>query len=244
MRGFIMPRSSLAFVEYVDEAVSEPAATLVCIRKCASGDDGPNAVQRAADAAAHERDGASANARRGGSVATSGAPVQSQLIDCVPRLRRYARSLLRNRELADDLVQDTLERALRQIDRFQKGSDLRAWLFTIMHNVFANQMRRADLKAVHVSIEEEGAPCEASDSACAPLERLELRDLDHALQSLPADQRHAVLLVGLEQLSYTEAAVALDIPIGTLMSRLWRGRERLRELTMRIPPSPATRAAR
>ncbi|QSN63794.1 MULTISPECIES: sigma-70 family RNA polymerase sigma factor [unclassified Caballeronia] len=156
--------------------------------------------------------------------------VREQLMDHLPRLRRYARALIRNQELADDLVQDTLERALRHTDKFQSGTDLRAWLFTIMHNVFANQTRRADARAVHVSVDDD--PLDESQFAVASrdTQSLEMRDLDYALQRLPVEQRQVVLLVGLEEMSYAEVALALEIPLGTVMSRLSRGRERLRAL--------------
>src|ERR1700754_3359592 len=81
--------------------------------------------------------------------------IRNELMDHVPRLRRYARALISNRELADDLVQDTLERALTRTKMFQAGTDLRAWLFTIMHNVFINQVRKSSARAVHVSVDEE-----------------------------------------------------------------------------------------
>jgi RNA polymerase sigma-70 factor, ECF subfamily len=148
----------------------------------------------------------------------------------VPRLRRYARALINNRDLADDLVQDTLERALRHTEQFQSGTDLRAWLFTIMHNVFANQARRAVARATHVSMDDESLPEGQFAVAATQTQSLEMRDLDYALQRLPLDQRQVVLLVGLEELSYAEVALALEIPIGTVMSRLSRGRERLRSL--------------
>jgi RNA polymerase sigma-70 factor (ECF subfamily) len=156
--------------------------------------------------------------------------VRDELMDHVPRLRRYARALINNRDHADDLVQDTLERALGRSELFQTGTDLRAWLFTIMHNVFANQVRKASARAVHVSVDDEsvaesefGVPAEQGRS-------LEMRDLDYALQRLPTEQREVVLLVGLEEMSYADVALALEIPIGTVMSRLSRGRERLRAL--------------
>ncbi|GAB7537054.1 RNA polymerase sigma factor [Burkholderia sp. 22PA0099] len=156
--------------------------------------------------------------------------IRDELIDHVPRLRRYARALIHNRELADDLVQDTLERALRHTEQFQAGTDLRAWLFTIMHNVFANQARRPGARAEHVSVDDEALPEAALAVPGAPTRSLEVRDLDYALQRLPLDQRQVVLLVGLEELSYAEVALSLGIPLGTVMSRLSRGRERLRTL--------------
>ena len=141
----------------------------------------------------------------------------------IPRLRRYARALAGDSHRADDLVQDTLERALAKFHLWRRGSDMRAWMFAIMHNVFINQLKKRREFALDDATEAglEGAP--RSDP-------LELRDLDAALRCLPAEQREVLLLVGLEQLSYTEASQALDIPIGTVMSRLSRGRERLRAL--------------
>jgi RNA polymerase sigma-70 factor (ECF subfamily) len=156
--------------------------------------------------------------------------IRDELTEHIPRLRRYARALIHNQELADDLVQDTLERALGRTKLFQAGTDMRAWLFTIMHNVFVNQSRRASARAAHVSVDDENV--DESEFA-VPLDQtraLEMRDLDFALQRLPAEQREVVLLVGLEEMSYAEVALALDVPLGTVMSRLSRGRERLRAL--------------
>ncbi len=148
----------------------------------------------------------------------------------IPRLRRYARALAGDQHAADDLVQDTLERAINKHHLWRPGSDLRAWLFAIMHNVFVNQLRA---RAAHPesALDEDDLPAVPS----AQGERLEIRDLEGALALLPAEQREIVLLVGLEQLSYAEAAKALDIPIGTVMSRLFRGRERLRALLTGAP---------
>jgi len=141
----------------------------------------------------------------------------------IPRLRRYARALAGDSHRADDLVQDTLERALAKGHLWRRGSDMRAWMFAIMHNVFINQLKRRRELALDEADEAglEGAP--RSDP-------LELRDLDAALKRLPAEQREVLLLVGLEQLSYSEASQALNVPVGTVMSRLSRGRERLRVL--------------
>ena len=158
--------------------------------------------------------------------------VRDQLMDHVPRLRRYSRALIRNHDLADDLVQDTLQRALQRLEQFERDTDLRAWLFTIMHNLFANQRRHASMHAVHVSVADDGVPETEFAVAANQTHRLEVRDLDAALQMLPVEQRQVVLLVGLEEMSYTDAAFALNIPVGTVMSRLSRGRERLRELMM------------
>jgi RNA polymerase sigma-70 factor, ECF subfamily len=154
--------------------------------------------------------------------------VRDQMIDHVPRLRRYARALLRDRDLADDLVQDTLERGLRNSARFLPGSDLRAWLSTIMHNVFINHISKRAAHAVHVPMEDENI-----DEAefAAPEQQsyaLEVRDIDDALQRLPPDQREILLLIAIDGMTYAEVAQALSLPIGTVMSRLSRARERLR----------------
>lgn len=144
----------------------------------------------------------------------------------IPRLRRYARALTGERARADDLVQDTLERALVKFHLWQPGSDLRAWLFTIMHNVYINQLRAqpAGMTA--------GLDDEAIQLAVRPTQSdlLEVRDLQAALLRLPEEQREVLLVVGLEQMTYEEAAGVLGIPVGTVMSRLSRARERLRAL--------------
>jgi RNA polymerase sigma-70 factor (ECF subfamily) len=151
----------------------------------------------------------------------------------IPRLRRYARALTGNREAADDLTQDTLERAWAKRSLWRPGAGdpagaLRAWLFAVMHNVFVNTVRR--MKAVE-SLDAAGDPGADIAAAGASAETgAAVRELQQALQRLPGEQREVVLLVGLEQLSYAEAAFALDVPIGTVMSRLSRGRERLRQL--------------
>jgi len=148
------------------------------------------------------------------------------LVPHIPRLRRYARALAGDRARADDLVQDTLERAMIKMHLWQPGSDLRAWMFTIMHNIFVNQLR-GQPAGVSAGAEDEvhQVAVRATQS-----DRLEIRDLDSALLRLPEEQREVLLLIGLEQLSYSETAAILDVPTGTVMSRLSRARERLRSL--------------
>ena len=148
------------------------------------------------------------------------------LVALIPRLRRYARALVGDRAGADDLVQDTLERAWAKLHLFRQGTDLRAWLFTVMHNVHVNRIRAA-------------RPTEALDDDMPELaqraaqgDALLVRDLDRAIAALPPAQREVLLLVALEDLSYEEAAQVLGIPIGTVMSRLARAREKLRVLMM------------
>ncbi|MDB5926065.1 MAG: polymerase subunit sigma-24 [Betaproteobacteria bacterium] len=144
--------------------------------------------------------------------------------ELIPRLRRYARALTGERAAADDLVQDTLERAWSKLHLWRHGSDLRAWLFTIMHNVHVNQVRsRASALTVPLDDDIADAPVRATQS-----DMLEVRDIDAALRRLPLEQREVVLLVALERMSYSESAKTLGIPIGTVMSRLARARERLR----------------
>jgi RNA polymerase sigma-70 factor (ECF subfamily) len=170
--------------------------------------------------------------------------IRDELMDHVPRLRRYAKALIHNQELADDLVQDTLERALNRTNLFEAGSDLRAWLFTIMHNVFANQVRKASARAMHVSVDDESVAETEFAVPAGETRSLEMRDLDYALQRLPVEQREVVLLVGLEEMSYADVALALGIPIGTVMSRLARGRERLRALMAGTRPVEKLRVVR
>lgn len=147
-------------------------------------------------------------------------------IQHIPRLRRYARALTADRGRADDLVQDTLERAWVKYHLWQPGSDLRAWLFTIMHNVFINQVR-ANAAGATIPLDDETVlPAVRATQS----DRLDVRDLQAALSRVPEEQREVLLLVGLEQMTYEEAAGVLGIPIGTVMSRLSRARERLRAL--------------
>lgn len=153
-----------------------------------------------------------------------------QAMQYIPRLRRYARALTGDASAADDLVQDTLERALVKQSLWREGTDLRAWLFTVMHNVFVNQVRSA---AVSRTVQLDDALPDRPQPQST--DRLEIRDLDAALQVLPEEQRVVMLLVGLEQMTYDEAARVLEVPIGTVMSRLSRGRERLRRLMQGLP---------
>ena len=143
----------------------------------------------------------------------------------IPKLRRYARALSGDDGEADDLIQDTLERALARLHQWRDGESPRKWLFSILHNLYVDNLRRKSRKPPHVGLEtlgvDQSAP--AADGASG-------RDLDRALHLLSGEQRQVVLLIGLEGLSYAETAEVLDIPVGTVMSRLARGRDRLRVL--------------
>ena len=143
----------------------------------------------------------------------------------IPALRRYAWALLRDDDAADDLVQDTLERSLSRWHLRRREGNLRACLFAIEHNLFVSRIRRWSRRGIRVGVEE----AEASVGAeVDPEGRLALRDVLAGLDRLPQEQREVLLLVGVEDLSYDEAAQVLGIPLGTVMSRLSRGREKLR----------------
>ncbi|GAD24588.1 RNA polymerase sigma factor [Acidovorax sp. MR-S7] len=146
------------------------------------------------------------------------------LLTWLPRLRRYARALTSQREDADDLVQETLERAWTKASHWSQITDMRAWLFSIMHNLYIDRVRRPGVTTVEWQEGEDASVATPSTS------RLELFDLQDALRHLSAEQREVVLLIGLEGMTYAEVAQTLGIPTGTVMSRLARGRERLRSL--------------
>ena len=153
----------------------------------------------------------------------------AQVVEHLPGLRRYARALTGDAWAADDLVQDTLERACRKWLLWQRGSNLRAWLFTLMHNLYLNQRRAWQPvqpldDALLASLG--GADGAACDTAL---------DLDRCLQRLPIEQRAVLLMVTLEDMGYADVARVLDIPLGTVMSRLSRARARMRELMEQAP---------
>lgn len=145
----------------------------------------------------------------------------------IPRLRRYARALTRSQIRADDLVQDTLVRALAKEHLWRTGTNLRAWLFTIMHNQNVNTVRSAIRDGLMVGIEETSPNLIATTD---PTAARQLYELHRALTQLPEEQSQVILLVGLEGVSYEEAAAILQIPVGTVRSRLSRGRDLLRKL--------------
>lgn len=158
----------------------------------------------------------------------------------IPALRRYARALMRDLVMADDLVQDCLEKAVGHWSQRRQDGDVRTWLFSILHNLAVNQMRRAARHGRHDSLEA------ADEAALAhpPTQETPLlqRDIMKALATLPEEQRSVLLLVSVEDLSYAEVARVLDIPLGTVMSRLARAREKLREAmngdnVVRLDPS-------
>jgi RNA polymerase sigma-70 factor (ECF subfamily) len=145
----------------------------------------------------------------------------------IPRLRRYARALTRDHGRADDLVQSCLTRAITKQHLWQADTDLRAWLFTILHNQHVNDVRRAVREGISVPFDDMVPTLTVQSNATAVLQ---LRDLEAAIARLPQEQRQVILLVGLEGMSYEDAASILDIPVGTVRSRLSRARDHLRKL--------------
>lgn len=148
--------------------------------------------------------------------------IEPLITEQIPRLRRYARVLTGNATRADDLVQDTLERSWSRRRLWQPGTDLRAWLFTIMHNLHLNRIRRRE----HEMLDD----VSALSTPPAHEQHAEIRDLHRALAQLPANFREVLLLVAVEEMRYADIATVLDVPIGTVMSRLSRAREQLRTL--------------
>lgn len=157
----------------------------------------------------------------------------------LPRLRRYARALVGDRAAADDLVQDTLERAWANARQRHAGGELRAWLFSIMHNLRVDQLRRSGPRLL--SLDDEVSLPVGRDTVA---DGIGLLDIEAALGRLPEEQRAVLLLVTLEDMRYEDVAEMLGIPVGTVMSRLARGRERLRLLLDAQPGSPVLRVVR
>lgn len=146
----------------------------------------------------------------------------------IPSLRRYARSLLRDQSAADDLVQDCLERVISRWHQRRTDGNARTWVFTILHNLAINRMKQTARRGVHVAVDD----LDEAAFATAPAQenRLHHRAVIDALSELPEDQRSVLLLVSVEDLSYAETASILDVPIGTVMSRLSRARHRLAQI--------------
>ena len=170
-----------------------------------------------------------------------GTLLQPQL----PKLRRYARSLTRNESDAEDLVQRCLVRALSKQQLWREGTDLRAWLFTILHNEFVNDLRRRARERDWLSSTNMNPAITNINPAALPRSNPEasyrVREVQQALSKLPDRQREIVLQVGLEGEIYSSVATALGLPIGTVRSRLSRARAALRSMTGQEPPLRKTR---
>jgi RNA polymerase sigma-70 factor, ECF subfamily len=179
-------------------------------------------------------DGAVAGQERGAATAVVNQGIEALL----PNLRRYAQSLTRDVAAGDDLVQECIARTLAKLHLWTTGTDLRAWLFTIMHNQYVSQVRRASREGTMVG----WSDCSpALTRAPRQIAQLELRDLEQAITLLPEEQRIAVLLVGLTGRTYDEIASDCDVPVGTIRSRLSRGRRPCassREFPLRRSVSP------
>ncbi len=170
--------------------------------------------------------------------------MQDLLLDIeaeIPALRRYARVLLHDTDAADDLVQDCLVRALSRLPLWRRpDGNLRAWLFTILRHIQLNQSRTAARHPRPRSLNDDDAPAVAGEQ----ISRIEAVEALAAFQRLPQDQREVLALVVVEGLRYREVAELLGISIGTVMSRLARGRERLRHLVDEPGPAIRLRKAR
>jgi RNA polymerase sigma-70 factor (ECF subfamily) len=154
--------------------------------------------------------------------------LRSEIIVQLPHLRRFARALTGDAALADDLVQDCLERALRKQHLFDATRSLRTWLFTILRNLYISGLRRNGPRQASKSVDD----IEAGEDAVRPEQesRLALADIALALDRLPPAHREVLLLVALEDMSYREIAEVTGVPVGTVMSRLSRARSNLRSL--------------
>ncbi|HQS18488.1 sigma-70 family RNA polymerase sigma factor [Reyranella sp.] len=154
------------------------------------------------------------------------ADAEALLEPLIPALRRYAYALLRDHDAADDLVQDTLERALSRWTLRRRDGDLRAWLFTIQRNLYVSALRQGQRRGAHVELDEATTPSTVAQQESG----IEVQDILATLDQLPEEQKSLLLLVGVEELSYDDAAKIMGVPLGTVMSRLSRGRQRLRAL--------------
>jgi RNA polymerase sigma-70 factor, ECF subfamily len=170
--------------------------------------------------------------------AAAGLP-HPDLVAAIPRMRRYARVLTGDASRADDLVQDALARAWEKRALWRAGTDLRAWLFTIMHNLYVNQLALARREAGSFSLDAEGefgaawqVPVQGNQ-----LDRIELMEIVGHMGRLGAEQREVLLLAAVEELRYEEIGAVLSIPVGTVMSRLSRARDKLRRMVAE-PPTP------
>lgn len=163
--------------------------------------------------------------------------INALIVETLPHLQRYAWHLTRNRDDAEDLVQDCIERALLKSDLFEEGTSLRAWMFTMMRNLFINGARHrvvADKYATGVQMRADRVSPPAQNDAV-----MLSRTLD-AINSLSDEEREAVLLLGAQQLSYQEVAADSGLPIGTMKSRLSRGRAKLRARVLGEEPPART----
>jgi RNA polymerase sigma factor (sigma-70 family) len=171
----------------------------------------------------------------GASVVRGGDNFGADLLEALPRLRRYAIALVGDRSLADDLVQDCVERALKNRAALKDDRRLFGWLRTILHNLYMDALRERRSRGTTVDLDE---MADSLSVSIGPSDRTMGLDFTRAMERLSADHRQILLLVGLEGLSYRDVAIELEIPIGTVMSRLARAREQLRVRLQHYEPAP------
>lgn len=152
----------------------------------------------------------------------------AELDDVLPALRRFAISLTRNEVRANDLVQDSVERALVKAEYFQPGTNLRSWMFTLCRRVFLNQVRKRKSRGVAIDLED--APQAALSEKAGQLSAVTYREVAEHFERFPNRDKAVLSLVVIEGMKYEEAAAVLDVPVGTVRSRLSRARARLKEL--------------
>jgi RNA polymerase sigma-70 factor, ECF subfamily len=164
------------------------------------------------------------------------AQLRDELVKWIPNLRAFALSLTQSAQHSDDLVQDTLVKALSNLDKFEIGTNLRAWLFTILRNSFYNEIRH---KKYHQTTTLDEIDPGAIDLRATQEKYVEFQDVLRGLGRLAPEQREAIILIAAEGLSYEEAAAICNCPVGTVKSRLSRARRRLEEYTNGEKPMPA-----
>jgi len=169
--------------------------------------------------------------RDGSQGSMTGRRVEDQLVAFLPNLRRFAISLCRSRDLADDLVQAACERALANAQSFQQGTRFDAWMFRILRNLWIDDARRKKTAGPQEDIEGHHELAARGSGEAEVEARLTLKSVAEAIDGLSEDQREVLLLVCVEELAYREAADVLGVPIGTVMSRLARARRNLAEAT-------------
>ncbi|MFO1113275.1 MAG: sigma-70 family RNA polymerase sigma factor [Rhodospirillales bacterium] len=163
--------------------------------------------------------------------------VKVLIIEIIPNLRAFARTLVNDRDRADDLVQETVLKALSNLDRFQIGTNIRAWLFTILRNSFFSELRKQRREVA----DSDGKYAAQLTTRATQVDKVELRDFRRALEKLPSEQREALMLVGPAGFSYEEAATICGCAVGTIKSRVNRGRNRLTEMIEGETPKPSRR---
>ena len=158
--------------------------------------------------------------------ASGDTDIRALIIDTMPSLRAFARTLANDRDRADDLVQETVVKALSNLDRFTAGTNIRAWLFTILRNHFFSELRKQRREIADV----EGKHAAQLTTRATQIEKVEFGDFRKALLKLPSEQREALILVGPAGFSYEEAAGICCCAVGTIKSRVNRARTRLSEM--------------